>query len=163
VRANLSYARESAGDAQDAAPLWRRIVFAPAERATSGELAVATSLAWFLLWGIAAWRIAVPRMRDAATRALWAVLALFVVVGASFGQRVRQLELTPRSVVVAAGETPVRFEPSNTGTEHFRVREGAVLEVTDRRDGWAQIRRPDGRRGWLAADALGLVDPAAAG
>ena len=44
-----------------------------------------------------------------------------------------------------AGDTPVRFEPTATGTEHFAVTPGAACRVHEERDGWllgAPRRRP---------------------
>jgi SH3-like domain-containing protein len=56
-------------------------------------------------------------------------------------------------VVVAAGETPARFEPAANGTVHFTLKEGARVRVLDTRASWLQIARCDGRRGWIPATA----------
>jgi SH3-like domain-containing protein len=80
-----------------------------------------------------------------------------LIVAGSLAFRVQTVDLRHDAVVVEPGETAVRFEPSASGTEHFGVREGAVLEITDERDDWVQVRRRDGRRGWIPARAVELV------
>src|SRR5205814_513210 len=49
VRANLAYAAEIAKDIPEASPLWQRLAFPLAARATTGELATLASLLWFVL------------------------------------------------------------------------------------------------------------------
>jgi tetratricopeptide (TPR) repeat protein len=153
VRANLAYAREVARESAGEPALWERLVFPLASRATGAELAVAGSLLWFGLWTCLALRRLVPRLRTGAGRAAWVLGLVAALVVSSLAQRLRATELRPAAVVVAGGKTPVRFEPSPTGTAHFEVGEGAVLDVTGARDEWLQVRRADGRRGWLSRAA----------
>jgi SH3-like domain-containing protein len=79
------------------------------------------------------------------------------VVGASFAERLWTVDLTPAAIVVRPGETSVRFEPTATGTEHFKVAEGTRLEITAEHEGWMQVRRSDGRRGWIQVEAVGRI------
>jgi SH3-like domain-containing protein len=60
-------------------------------------------------------------------------------------------------VVVVSGGAPVRFEPSESGTVHFSLPEGAVVTVLAVREAWQQVQRADGRRGWVAADAMAVL------
>jgi len=154
VRANLGYARERAGEAAPEASLWERVAFPLARRATGDELAVLFTVFWFALWLLLGLRLLIPRARIALGRAAWAAAALVVVVSASFVARFMTYDLGRPAVVTAAGKTSVRFEPSATGTEHFQVGEGAWVSVTELREGWVQIRRADGRRGWIPSTAL---------
>jgi uncharacterized protein YgiM (DUF1202 family) len=82
------------------------------------------------------------------------VSLLAMVVGISLAVRVAVVERAGAAVVVAPGDTPVRFEPSPGGTEHFIVTAGSDLAVLEARDGWYLVARPDGRRGWIPADAV---------
>ena len=52
------------------------------------------------------------------------------------------------------GRRDVRFEPSPTGTAHFDAKPGNVLRVLAIREQWAQVVRPDGKRGWIAAGSV---------
>jgi hypothetical protein len=159
VRVNLSYALEPAQEEVPARPFWQRVLFPFASRATTGQLSILTSLSWFAWWGLLALRLLLPSLRIVVGRAAWAMLAALLVVGGSLAFRVDTVDLRRDVVVVEAGEVAVRFEPSENGTEHFRVDEGALLEVTDERDEWLQVRRLDGRRGWIPARVVELVRP----
>ncbi|MGD9763675.1 MAG: BatD family protein [Candidatus Binatia bacterium] len=159
VAANLSFAREQAQLEEPAAPLWRRIIAPLAARATGAELASAFLIAWLALWAALALRYAVGRRRGGAlgyVAAAASVLAL--AIGLSFGRRMVEIESASRAVVIANEDLPARFEPSATGTEHFIVTPGAGVDVLETRNGWLQVRRADGRRGWLPADAVELLD-----
>ena len=79
-------------------------------------------------------------------------------LGVSLAVRVTAVETAGAAVVVAPGDTPVRFEPTASGTEHFVVTPGVDVSVLEERDGWLLVARADGRRGWLQAESLERVD-----
>ena len=54
----------------------------------------------------------------------------------------------PRAVVVEP-EASVRFAPQPEATVHYGVLEGAQVEVMQRESGWVQVRRFDGKAGWV--------------
>lgn len=161
VGVNLAYALELAKEEVPERPFWQRLLFPFASRATTGQLSVLTSLLWFAWWGLLALRLVLPSLRIVVGRAAWCVLVAVLIAGGNLAVRVGTVELRRDAVVVEAGETAVRFEPSENGTEHFRVNEGALLEVTDERDEWLQVRRWDSRRGWIPARTVELVRPSA--
>jgi hypothetical protein len=153
VHANLLHAR-SADETEDGTPLYARLLFPLATRMSSDELWLATSLTWTLLAVCMIVARLAPRGARAASRsALVAGLAL-AVVGASTVYRLATVEWPRHAVVVAASETPVRFEPTEAGTIHFQAPPGTVLRVLAEREGWAQVGRPDGRRGWIARPTI---------
>ncbi len=154
VRSNLSYAQELAQTEPVPARLWHRLAFPLAFGLTAGELAVLASAAWLSFWVALTVRRVAPRVRVAFGRAAWVFAVLCLIVAGNLAYRVAELELRHAAVVTAAGETPVRFEPSSSGTEHFPVRAGTRLDVTDEREGWLQVRRQDGRRGWIPSTAV---------
>ena len=57
VQANLAYALELAQVPAEAAPLWKRLAFPFAARATGSELAVLASLCWWAFWLLLAARV----------------------------------------------------------------------------------------------------------
>jgi tetratricopeptide (TPR) repeat protein len=158
VRVNLSYAEEIAETVPAEPSLWQRAAFPLAFRATAGELAAAWTILWCALWGLLCVRLHATRIRTGLGRAAAVTALLAVLVATSLAFRVAAIERSDSAVVTVSGETAVRFEPSETGTEHFRVREGALLEVTDERDGWAQVRSRDGLRGWMPSEALSRIE-----
>lgn len=154
VRANLGYARELATDEPEPAPVSERLAFPLAERATSGELALTVSILWWLLWSALTVRALLPRFGIAGARVASVLGVLLVMVGTSFAARLAHVDLVRPAVVTATGETPVRFEPAQTGTQYFTLSEGVRIEVTEQRADWLQVRRGDGRRGWVPKDAV---------
>jgi tetratricopeptide (TPR) repeat protein len=156
VRANLAHARPAGEDEPDA-PLHARLLFPLASRLGSDEAWLATSAAWtVLMLCLVVGRLAPAAARAARGVALAATITV-LVVGSGALYRLVTTDLPPHGVVVAAGETPVRFEPADGGTVHFQAALGTVVRVLGEREGWAQVARPDGRRGWIARAALALL------
>jgi tetratricopeptide (TPR) repeat protein len=154
VAANLSFARESLELAGDDPPYWQRAFFAIAYRTTEAELALAAAALWWLLCGAGAVALAAPRLREPLRWPLCIGAALLVVVAANLVYRHQALELRGEAVVTAANGAAVRFEPRDDGTEHFEAPPGTRLTVSEQRDGWAQVSRRDGRRGWVKSNAI---------
>ncbi|MEO8604640.1 MAG: BatD family protein [bacterium] len=158
IAANLGFAREQAKLEVTAPLLWQRLAFpfaAAASRTTLG--AVATAL-WWIFWLALAARLLLPAARVGLTRTVLATAIAWLIVASSWSFRVTELDAANAAVVVAPGETPARFEPSLSGTGHFSLTPGATLAVLEERDGWLQVRRSDGLRGWIPADAVERVD-----
>lgn len=154
LEANLSYARSLTEAEPCALPTWSLLAFPLAARFSSWTLALLSSV--FLAAALACWgsRRFLPRGARVLgyVALLWAV---GVVIGAgSLGYRVFRIERPSFAVVVAPGDTPVRFEPATDGTQHFVSKQGTKLEVDEEREGWAQVTRCDGRRGWIERSAI---------
>jgi hypothetical protein len=98
-------------------------------------------------------RLAERVARVARAGALAAGLALAVVVP-SLVHRLATVDLRDYAVVVARAEATIRFEPSAGGTVHFASKPGSVLRVVGTREGWVQVMRDDGRRGWVERAAV---------
>jgi tetratricopeptide (TPR) repeat protein len=158
VTANLAFARERANIEAPSAPIWQRLAAPFAFRASAGELAKMFAVLWWLFWGLLIARLLSPRAAVALSRAATAVAVIAVILGVSLAVRVTAVETTGAAVVVASGDTPVRFEPTASGTEHFVVTPGMDVSVLEERDGWLLVARADGRRGWLQAESLERVD-----
>ena len=158
VSANLAFARERASIEVPAAPIWQRLAAPFAFRASSGELAGVFAALWWLLWGLLSARLLWPAARVPLARAALVAGALAAIVGLSLAVRVSSVEAAGAAVVVASGDTPVRFEPTASGTGHFVVTPGVDVTVREERDGWLLVARADGRRGWIPAAAVERVD-----
>jgi tetratricopeptide (TPR) repeat protein len=157
LRANLAFAREQNGE-DDEPPRWTRVAFPLAAVWPSDTVLVVAAAAWWALFLLLAARHVLP----AARRALgWAVLAagvLFAVSGTSAAYRLWTVDFRREAVVVASTPVAVRFEPTSGGTVHFRAMTGSQLRLLgDERDGWVQVARPDGLRGWVERDAVGSL------
>ncbi len=153
LHANLGYARSLVGETDDE-PALARLLLPFAERATSDELLLGVSLAWTVLLLLLVLGRLVPAVQRRAASGAVAAAIVLAVLGASATYRLTALELPAYAVVVTPDESAVRFEPSATGTAHFQAKPGSVLRVLSEREGWAQVARGDGRRGWIERAAV---------
>jgi tetratricopeptide (TPR) repeat protein len=157
VAVNLAYAREVARVETPPDPLWWRVLFAAAYRLAGAELSALAALVWWLACGFYAARLLRPAQAIGWGRAAWLCGALAVYLFAALAYRNAHLELHDVAVVTADKETVVRFEPSDSGTQHFAAAPGTALTVTDRHEGWLQVSAADGRRGWIPVADLTLL------
>ena len=148
LRANLAFAREQSGDA-DPSPLWARVLLPLADRLATDTLLLLGAV----LAALAVLASAVGRAWSTVRRGLALAVVgcgLLGAVGLTSGvYRFATVDGPTLGVVLGKAVTPVRFEPQLTGTTHFDAKPGAVLWVVGEREGWVQVERADGRRGWL--------------
>jgi tetratricopeptide (TPR) repeat protein len=157
--ANLSYAQALSEATTCEAPAWQRLLFPLADRLSFWNLAVATAATNTLLCLVLALYI-VSRQRPRWLLYVAAALGVFLSISAaSLGYRTLASR-TPAAVVTRGGETAVRFEPADSGTPHYVLKEGSVVRVLETRDGWLQVSRCDGRRGWIEHAAVEAVQRA---
>jgi hypothetical protein len=69
---------------------------------------------------------------------------------------VHESEFQERAVIMAE-EVAVRFNPDDGGTVHFSLYEGAVIQITRSQGEWSQVRRGDGKTGWLRSAAFVVI------
>lgn len=153
VGANLRFAR-APGTEPPPPPLWARVLFPLAGVATADELAGATAVAWWLCLALLVAARLAPRAARPLRRIAIAVGVAGAVVLLSFGWRLATVDLRHQAVVIASEPITVRFEPSPNGTSHYTAAPGSVLRVLGTREGWRQVARSDGARGWAEANAL---------
>ena len=156
LRANLTFAR-SPEATPEPAPWWTRLLFPLAASWSSDALLLGAACAWWLLAGLLAAGRLLPAARRGTSRAALIAGAALAIFGASAAWRLATVDLRPAAVVVAADEVPVRFEPSSGGTIYFQAKPGTTLRLLGTREGWAQVERDDGRRGWVERDAIDPV------
>lgn len=58
-----------------------------------------------------------------------------------------------RSAIVLAKEVNARFEPRENATVHFKLYAGSRISLIKTRDDWSQIKREDGKIGWVEASS----------
>lgn len=154
VAANLAYVRSLTGaEACDPSGL-QQLIFPLTHRFPTSTLVWLTSGAYtFFMLCLMLYRLW-PRHPRWLVYTAVLLVSLFVVVGTSLARQVYVNDWQQLAVLVASGETSVRFEPAEDGTEHYVLPEGAPVHVLDTRADWYQIARCDGRRGWVAAHSV---------
>ena len=155
LRANLQIARTKArGGVPYSAPRWKGLL-----RALSlNEWALLTAAgvwAMFLFLAVVQWRADLrPVMQKYAAAA--GVVAL--VAGICLIVRLNSDYFVSQAVVVV-GEAEIRNGPLDESVGLFKVRDGAELEILDRKEGWLQVADSTQRSGWVHADQIIVVDP----
>ena len=154
--ANLAYAR-SLADVSEDVPVWTRLLFPLAGRfSTDGLLLAASALYVLLMVLLIAARLLPTAARGAHRAAVVTAFGLAFVLS-SVAYRLATIDLPTYAVVVAKEDATVRFEPSTGGTAHFQAKPGSVLRLVAERGSWRQVRRADGRRGWIEQDAVATL------
>ncbi len=146
---NLGHAREQVRDVV-AAPE----SFVGAAFFWLGALTPAEVFWWFVAANILFWGLLTARLFTRAEwtwSLLWLLAAFWLVAGASFGLKWRQVRTDDRAVVLPA-EVNVLAGPDSRDTVLFKLHEGTIVRCERTEEGWSLIRLPDGRRGWLRAE-----------
>ncbi len=80
---------------------------------------------------------------------------LFILGAVSLDRKITCLE---RGAVVISNEAEVRFEPLESATAYFTLKEGSKVLVLEGSGNWYKIKRSDGKVGWVEKSALGFLD-----
>lgn len=150
VQANLDFARRSVRDKLDV-PV-ARPTFAPWQVALTADEGM-----WLggVLAGVGLGLVAARRRFPHLPLA--GVGGSLVLAGAVAGAGgVAHARLPPVAVVLAAEVTAT--SDLGGGVDLFTLHQGAEVSTVEEEAGKVQILLPDGRRGWIPADRVGLVD-----
>lgn len=154
VAANLDFARRRLPDRLDV--VRRHPTFAP------WQVALTVDEARWLGWAAVGAGLLAAAARGLTTRfPLAGVGGVAILGGATLLAGAWAQEGLPPGGVVLAEEVSAQSDLGG-GVTLFTLHGGAEVEVTEEAAGKVQIRLPDGRRGWVAAEAVGRVDPEAA-
>ena len=153
VRANLDYVRSLLPMAlrDSVRPSVAVRVLTLNQQMTTRELALA--VAW-LLWATAAFGVAsmwLLRLRG-LRRAGWACAALTALAVVVLMTQTVAIDAVATAVVTQE-RVDVKFAPQEAATTHFTLSEGTLIRVLGQEFGWIQVRRADGRTGWVPESA----------
>lgn len=68
-----------------------------------------------------------------------------------------QVNLLNKEAVIMPEEISARFEPQDNATVHFEIYAGEKVTIVSEKDGWAKIKRLDGKIGWMQKSDLGII------
>ena len=84
------------------------------------------------------------------------LLAVILLMGVSWWMTVDRLA-PGRTAVVLAPKVEILAGPARNNVTLVTVHEGLALEVRSVREGWVQVRMPEGVNGWVPAEQVGIV------
>ncbi len=124
--------------------------------ATVGELAGLAFGLWLIWFGLATLVVAQPLWREGVRPVLVVLGVVLLSALVLLGTRLYVENYRPQGVVTVA-EVDVYSGPSLDYLQLFTLSEAAELRRVDEEAGWSRIVVPNGRRGWVEADQIGLV------
>jgi len=82
------------------------------------------------------------------------ILALFFVVNlAAFAMRYYDEDMVKRGIIVQK-KVECKYEPIDKSTTYYTMREGNAVVILKTKDAWRQIKRPDGKIGWVLKESV---------
>jgi hypothetical protein len=160
IRANLEFARASAGEApaadepEPAALTWARGAF---DRLGLARLAWAALGLFWLTAGVLTWGLAEPGRFRAAHGWVLAILLAGLAVLTTTGYVTHRRLVAHQVAIVLSPQAPVLAGPGGNNAQLATVPEGLALEVWGERSEWVNVRLPNNVSGWVERDAVGLV------
>jgi tetratricopeptide (TPR) repeat protein len=154
LKANLSYVRDKIGQSGRGTWTYELNNFL-AYLATIDQLTVISSILFFILCGVIIFVVLFPqKVRNGGGRwqpvwlyGLFSISFLFLITLSITVLTARELSKTQAVAVVQTSQ--VRFEPNSAATLYYELKEGAVVNIIEEKNGWILIKRPDGKRGWV--------------
>ncbi|MDD3905193.1 MAG: tetratricopeptide repeat protein [Candidatus Omnitrophica bacterium] len=151
LKANLDYAVSLIGGSTVDTPRKNPVVSiikAPFKDFSLNAIAVSVVFLYFVFAILLAIGIVTP-VAAKKIRAMYPVaLSLLIISIGAFAIRYYDEEILRRGIVVNKG-VEAKYEPIDKSTIFYRLQEGDEVSVIKTRDGWRQIRRIDGRVGWV--------------
>lgn len=156
LKSNLAYARSLVGNPSYQVPNKNPVV--SAIKATFKDfnlnaIAVCGALLYLIVILLQASFILNPILRKKLGVIFILILTLFVLNLTAFGIRYYDEEMLKRAIVIQK-EVDCRYEPIDKSTVYYKLQEGDDCFVIKTRDGWRQIKRLDGKIGWVSKDAV---------
>ncbi|MFH1491630.1 MAG: SH3 domain-containing protein [Pseudomonadota bacterium] len=121
------------------------------EDVTLKELLAVFAALNLLFWGVLLVRVF--RKPEWTFYAFIVLIIFWGIAGISFGLKWVQLETDDRALVLKK-EISVMAGPDTRDTVLFKLHEGTMVAQERSEDGWALIRLPDKKRGWVIADGV---------
>jgi|GEM_PF-360284 tetratricopeptide (TPR) repeat protein len=155
LKSNLAYAHSLIGEAVDETPdknIVIRMVGKVYSDLSLGSIAVITLASYLILCLVMAIFIINPiigRKFGLAAVLLWAI---FITNTLAFCVRYYGEVLIKHGVIVKKG-VEAKYEPIDKSTTFYQLKEGNEVRILKTKEGWRQIRRFDGKTGWIKKDA----------
>jgi len=159
LKQNLEYARSLVSGPSYQVPQKKFVISlikAPFKEFNLNTLTIVMLAAYLLLFLFQTFSVLNPIVaKKVRILHVMAVIIFLMSLGA-FAIRYYDEEFLRRGVVVAKN-AECRYEPIDKSTVFYKLQEGDDVLISKTRDGWTQIKRGDGKIGWVNADAVGEI------
>ena len=158
VQANLEYVQSLLQPGVNASVRPPRLIrwLSFHQRVVTSELA-GWSCVWVwalvLVWSLSTWW---PQSRRVAQPIAWLSGIVATVFLTALAVQTVWVDGVPKAVIMRK-QVDVKFSPQATSTTHFTLPEGTLVRLLGHEFGWAQVKRADGRIGWMPEDTLKVL------
>ena len=155
LAANLQAARDKVRDdlpLPDTRSALGRTLLGPVDRLAAGELLLLGAVSWAVFFGLLA--LWLRRRQGAPALAASGLVAVLALLG--WGLSTWEQRTAPVGVVLA-DSISVRSGRDLQSRDLAVLHAGAEVTVVEAGDRWVQIAVPEGPRGWVPAESLGIA------
>jgi len=153
LKANLDYASSTVGQpAHQAADFFVRLLMNALGGLSVDFLTVFLAALYAIIFACAICLLFTKKGRRFLRLFLLASCVVFIIVGA--GLFIKMDHMSQPWAVVLEQDVEARYEPFDTATVYFNLFQGEEVLLVKSRDGWAFIKRPDGKAGWVKASSV---------
>lgn len=156
LRSNLDYAKSLVGSeisSSDYVNFLIKMIRLPFNDFNLNAIAITALIIYILLILVMAAFILKPFWARKFRLVLVLVLMLFALSFIAFFARYYDEEILAHGIVVVkAAES--KYEPIDKSTTFYRLHEGDEVYIIKTRNGWRQVKRPDGKIGWVDKEAV---------
>ncbi|MCX5686776.1 MAG: tetratricopeptide repeat protein [Candidatus Omnitrophica bacterium] len=156
LKSNLAYARSFVGSSSSGAQDWgmiaKLVASARFEDFNLNAIAIAALVIYLVVIGLQVLFFFNSLVAKKVMALYIMVLAVFIVSVSAFGLRFYNEEVLRHGVVVEK-EVDCKYEPIDKAMTYYKLQEGDEVIILNTRSGWSQIKRPDGKIGWVVADS----------
>lgn len=159
LKQNLDYARSLVSGPSYQVPQKKFVISlikAPFKEFNLNTLTVFMLVSYLLLFLFQAFSVVNPIMAKKVRILHVIAVVIFLMSLGAFAIRYYDEEFLKRGVVVVKN-AECRYEPIDKSTVFYKLQEADDVLILKTRDGWTQIKRGDGKVGWVPADAVGEI------
>lgn len=155
LKANLSYARSLAESINDQAErnFIVKTVIKVFELYSLREIAFSATILYLALIVLFGMFIMKPFFARRFRIVLFIFIILFAINISVFAIRYFDERILKHGIVIQK-TAECKYEPIEKSTTYYTLREGGDVLVLKTRNGWRQIKRPDGKMGWVKKEAV---------
>lgn len=155
LRSNLGYARSILSD-EGYQPQGREALFSflvkPFVSYDLREIGIYISIFYIFIFILTIFFILRREMRKFYISYIL-VFLIFLYGTAVFAIRYYDEEIVKYGVIIQK-EVECKYEPIEKSTTFYKVKEGCMVQVIKDRSGWCQVKRADGKLGWVKKETI---------
>ncbi len=130
-----------------------RVIKRPFRDFNLDKIAIITVGIYFFTVSILAFSVINPMIAKKMRLFIFVIMIACLYSMTVFGLRYYDEEIQKKGIVLVK-DLDCKYEPIDKSSTFFKLREGAEVIILSTGDGWRQVRRSDGKAGWINKEAV---------